>query len=86
MNQIGSLLYSHLLAFLGSTALLSMAASAILGTAPSQLPQSWREIPQWSWTWTIAAARQFWSLHHPASMQAPLPNQPAPSQGQKEEQ
>ncbi len=82
MNQIEAILYRHLLAFLSSTALLSMAANAVINTAPAALP-SWRDLPQWVWSWAIGAARQFWSLHHPGQAQPQFPNQPA-QPGQKE--
>jgi hypothetical protein len=62
MNEIRDILYRNLLAFLTSSALLWMAANAVLGTAPATLP-AWRDLPQWMWTWAISAARQFASLH-----------------------
>lgn len=83
MNQIKTILFGHLLAFLGSAALLSMAANAVISTAPQSLPK-FREFPQWLWTWTISSARQFWSLHHPQPQSQPFPNETAPNAGQKE--
>lgn len=82
MNQIKTILFGHLLGFLGSTALCSMAANAVISTAPAMLPK-FREFPQWLWTWMISSARQFWSLHHPQQPQ-PFPNETAPNAGQKE--
>lgn len=82
MGQIQGILFAKIVAFVSSTALLSMAANAVISTAPAKLP-GWREFPQWSWTWIISAARLFWSLHHPQIPQTPLPNETA-AQPQKE--
>jgi hypothetical protein len=64
MSQILSILQSHFVAVLNSTALLYLVASAVINTMPAALP-NWRDLAQWCWGWMHDAAKLFLNLRNP---------------------
>jgi hypothetical protein len=64
MTQILAILASKIAAAISSTALLLLFVSAEINSAPDTLP-SWRELPQWLWSWQVHAARLFLNYRNP---------------------
>lgn len=61
MKPLLDILQAHLLSAFASTAILLMFLNALVNHAPEKLPASWRDAPQWFWTWTIGTWRAFLS-------------------------
>ncbi len=65
IGGLGELFNERLMGFFRDTVLLGIFVSAEVNHAPDELPNTFRDAPQWLWGWQVAAFKAFISSRQP---------------------
>jgi hypothetical protein len=59
MKDILALIHSHIVSLISEGGLLLLFISAYIQHMPDRLPESFRDFPQWAWSWNAASLKAF---------------------------
>jgi len=67
MSDVLTILHNHIVSLISEGGLILLFVSAYINNMPESLPGSWREVPQWFWTWNAHSLKAFMNARAGAS-------------------